>query len=719
MRLVQIFFLIIFTTAIIFAQGKILTMEQAILGSSNELKVKNLEQLQWIADSDTYSYIDSLDGSYGLLRGKIDSENPELMLALDSLNTAIEGFGLKKRSSFPRINWETVTSFRFRHEQKLFTYNMTEHKLAIANHIESDAQNIDIEPKTRRIAFTRGSNLFVTYENGTTFQITHDSEEGVSNGNPYVHRAEFGIRKGTFWSPKGNYIAFYSLDQSMVAEYPLIHIDQRPAQSEKIRYPMTGKTSEQVQVAVHDLKTGSTLFLQTGEPKDQYLTNVTCSPDEKYIYIAHLNRDQNHLQLVKYDRRTGRALKTVFEEKHPKYVEPERGPIFINDDPSQFLWFSERSGFQHLYLYSNEGKLKRQVTEGNFDVLSLQGFDRSGKYAFVTAASEDGLDRYSYRVKLSSGSMEKITRQPGTHSIKPNKSGDYFIDHFTDLHTPRRISILNSDGEIEQKLLEAPDPLSDYKSGKVKLSSITHQNIKLNYSLVLPPDFEETKKYPVIVYVYGGPHAQLVRNVWLGGDGYRKFWFQYLAQNGYIVFTLDNRGSGNRGLEFEQSTFRRLGMVEVQDQAAGVDYLKSLSFVDSARIGVHGWSYGGFMTISLMTQKPGLFKAGVAGGPVTDWRYYEVMYGERYMDTPQGNPEGYEETSTFNYINNLEGRLLLIHGTIDPVVVWQHTLLYLQKAVSAGKQVDYFVYPEHEHGISRKDRLHLYQKITGYFDLHL
>ncbi len=703
-----------FLFAQLFAQEKYFSLEDAILGGAKQFRLKTLRQLQWRGDSESFTYVDSANGGLALLQDGVIDKPPQILLALDSLNAALEAYGEKALSYFPRLTWADNHSLRFILQNKWYEYDINAKALSLVNQIEGEAENVDIEPHSRRMAFTRGKNLFIAYDPERTYQITFDEGEGISNGSNYVHRNEFGIYKGTFWSPRGNYLAYYRLDQSMVTKYPLVHIDERPAQAEFIRYPMTGMTSEQVQVGVYNLKTGSTVFLRTGEPRDQYLTNITWSPDEKYIYVAHLNRDQNHIRLVKYDPENGRAVQTLFEEKDDKYVEPEHGPIFMNDDPSRFLWFSERDGFQHLYLYSARGKLIRQVTEGDFDVLSFLGSEPSGKYIFVTAASADGLNRYAYRVKLSSGRMERITQNTGTHAVLPSKNGRWFIDRFSELKTPSRIILLDEDGQVQKTLLEAPNTLTDYALGQVKLGSIEHSGTRLNYRLILPPDFTEQKKYPVIVYVYGGPHAQLVRNTWLGGTGSRGLWFQYLAQQGFIVFTLDNRGSANRGIAFEQATFRRLGTIEVEDQMAGIDYLKRLPYVDSTRIGVHGWSYGGFMTISLMTRRPGVFKAAVAGGPVTDWHYYEVMYGERYMDTPQANPEGYAESSTFNYIDNLQGKLLLIHGTVDPVVVWQHTLLYLQKAIQAGKQVDYFVYPEHQHGVRGNARLHLYQKMTEY-----
>jgi dipeptidyl-peptidase-4 len=700
----------------LFAQEKMLTMEDAILGGRAALAPKNMSELQWIADTDNLCYVDSLNGYYGLIKGSAASENRELLLSLDSLNSVLIKKNINKLKRFPSIKWLDSNTFRFFKEHRYYSFRLSDQTITLLNEINDDAENMDIEDKRHYVAFTKENNLFIALRPGLIKQIAFDNNPGIVNGQT-VHRNEFGIYKGTFWSPQGSYLAFYRKDETMVTEYPLVDIDVRPAKVTTTRYPMAGMISEQVQIGIYDLKTGSITLLQTGEPKDQYLTNVTWSPDENFIYIAHLNRDQNHLRLIQYDRYSGKPVKTLFEEKHSKYVEPERGPIFINKDANRFLWFSERDGFNHLYLYNANGRLERQLTKGKWDVTQFNGFDKKGEYAFFTAAGSDGLERHAYKVRIKSGKTQKLTQSGGTHSMTVNKNGTFFIDRFTSTETPRKIAVYDNKAVIKQTLLNAENPLTEYKLGEIKILKIKNkEGIDLNARLTLPIDFDPSKKYPVIVYVYGGPHVQLVQNRWLGGGN---LWFQYLAQRGYIVFTLDNRGSKNRGLEFEQAIFRNAGKVEIEDQMAGIDYLKSLSYVDTMRIGVDGWSYGGFMTISLMTRKPGVFKAAVAGGPVIDWRYYEVMYGERYMDTPESNPDGYKESNLLNYVQNLKGRLLIIHGTMDPTVLWQNSLHYLKKSVQLGKQVDYFVYPGHEHNIRGKNRVHLFNKITNYFDLHL
>jgi len=699
------------------AQDKLFTLEQAIQGSRNEFRVENLSGLQWIGESNEFCFVDTLKDQYGLIKGTTDSDQNTMFLSLDSLNKTLSELNMAQLHRFPRIHWTDEKSFYFFYSKKLVLYDVQKKSGKIVNQVTGDAAHIDIEPTTYRIAFTRKDDLFISLDPGTEIQVTYDGGDGISNGNSYVHRAEFGIHDGIFWSPQGKKVAFYRKDESMVTEYPLVEIDTRPATLRTTHYPMAGMVSEQVTIGIYDIKSGSLTYLQTGEPKDHYLPQVTWSPDGSSIFVTHLNRDQNHLQLKEYDPYSGKLLRVIMEEKNSKWIEPSHGPLFFKNRKDQFVWFSQRDGFNQLYLYSTNGKLIKQLTHAEQDINTFLGCDDSEENLFYTAASPDGMERHAFRLNIRSGKVRQLTSSPGMHYTEPCSQGTFFLDNFSSSTVPRKISLLDKNGKEMRVLLQAENPLTDYKLGEVKFLTLQNrQDINLNARMILPVDFDPEKKYPVIIYVYGGPHGQMVTDHWVSGW---RLWFHYMAQRGYIVFSLDNRGTNNRGLEFEQAIFRRLGTIEVEDQMVGVEHLKSLEYVDKERIGVHGWSYGGFMSISLMTRRPSVFKAAAAGGPVIDWRYYEVMYGERYMDTPQANPEGYKEACLLNYVDDLEGKLLLIHGTVDPTVVWQHSLLYLRKAIDLGKQVDYFVYPGDGHNMGGKDRVHLYQQITDYFEENL
>jgi dipeptidyl-peptidase-4 len=462
------------------------------------------------------------------------------------------------------------------------------------------------------------------------------------------------------------------------------------------------------------------VFLQTGEPKEQYLTNISWSPDEKSVYIAVLNRDQNHMWLRQYDATSGAFVKTLFEETDQEYVEPQHPLLFVPGHDDQFIWQSERDGYNHLYLYNTSGKLLRQLTKGPWMVTDVQGFDAKSKNVYFASTEDSPMQRQLYAVSLGGGKARKLSQNAGTHAGLLSPSGEYLLDTYSSQTTPRTVAVIGTkDGKQKQQLLNASNPVANYALGQMKLFPIKAADgqTDLYCRLITPVGFDPNKKYPAVIYVYGGPHVQLVTDSWLGGGN---LWMQLMAEKGYVVFTVDSRGSGNRGLPFEQSTFRQLGTQEMADQLKGVDYLKSLPYVDQSRIGVHGWSFGGFMTTTLLSRAPqGTFKVGVAGGPVIDWRMYEVMYTERYMDTPQTNPEGYQKANLLNYVQDLKAPLLMIHGTVDDVVVWQHSLSYLKNAVDKGVQLDYFVYPGHPHNVLGKDRVHLYTKITNYLDLYL
>ncbi len=650
-----------------------------------------------------------------LVQNLLKAGTTDTILTLGNLNLIVDQKQQKKLKSMPAIRWEDENTFRYTNDSKIFRFHALTNDLEMANSYESEAENVDFEPISGRVAFTKENNLYVSVA-GKTIAVTSDSIKGIVNGKT-VHRNEFGIDGGTFWSPQGNFLAFYRMDETMVTEYPLVNIDERVAKVEYIRYPMAGMASHQVTVGVFDPVKNKTVFLKTGEPAEQYLTNITWSPDEKYIFIAVLNRDQDHMWLNKYDASTGDFVKTLFEETNKEYVEPLNGLYFLKTNPSQFIWQSRRDGYNHLYLYDTEGKLIKQVTHGAWEVTSYQGFDSKEARIFYTSTQESPLERQLYSVDLKTGNTTKYTSGKGTHTTFVSPDGHYILDHLSSMVVGSRNSLLNEKGETICVISEDLNPLKDYKLGETTLVTLKADDGNDLYGrLILPLGFDPAKKYPVLVYVYGGPHSQLVTDTWLGGAN---LYFNYLATRGYIVWTLDNRGTSNRGTAFEHIIHRHLGDIESKDQMVGVNYLKSLPFIDSSRMGIDGWSYGGFMTLTLKMRNPGVFKVATCGGPVVDWKYYEVMYGERYMDTPEQNPEGYKKACLLNYVDQLDGKVLVIQGAQDNTVVWQNSLQFIQTCIRKGKQVDYFVYPQHEHNVSGTDRLHLYSKLAEYYDQNL
>ncbi len=644
---------------------------------------------------------------------EIGKDKEELLIVLKDLNVKIEKAGGKQLNNWPKMNWISDNEVWFKSGKKYLKYNIKTSNVEVLSETEEGGTNDDFCFVNKKVAFTKGHDLYISTDDGA-IAIARTSIEGITYGQT-VHRNEFGINKGTFWSPQGNFLAFYRKDESMVKGYPLVNIESRIATVENIKYPMAGMTSEEVSVCIYNIHNVDTIYLKTGSPVNRYFTNIAWSPDEKFLLVAELNRGQNHMQLNKYRVSTGEKVSTLFEEKDEQWVEPQHPALFVPGSKDMFVWQSNSDGHNHLYLYDINGKLIRKLTNGDIEVTGVTGFDIKAKNLFFTGTTGDAMNNYAYVVSLSNGKVKKIISTEGNHYVKVSGDGKYILDFYSSLNVPYKVDLLSVTGEVVEELFTASNPYDEVDFGKIKLLKVKAADGKtdINARIVLPPDFDPSKKYPVIVYVYGGPHSQLVKNRWLGSAS---GWQLYMAQKGYIAFTLDNRGTSNRGDEFEQVIHRQLGEIEVADQMKGVDYLKCLSYVDTTRIGVHGWSYGGFMTVSLMLQHSDVFKVGVAGGPVIDWKYYEVMYGERYMDTPQENPEGYDAANLKKQVKGLKGRLMIIHGAIDPVVVWQHSLSFVRSCVENEVQLDYFAYPRHEHNVRGHDRVHLMKKVTQYFE---
>ena len=563
-----------------------------------------------------------------------------------------------------------------------------------------------------------------------------------------VHRNEFGISGGIFWSPTGHQLAFYCMNQSMVGQYPLLQTDPREAEVKWVRYPMAGMTSHQVvlgiytpgDVAPHWIKTGAALDNEAAKQQsnahgvlvsdpEHYLTCVSWRPDGKQIFIAELNRKQNYMELNAYDTQTGEYIETLFTESSDKYVEPEDALIFLPGSNDKFIWMSEHDGYKHMYLYdlsaprTDAGLSGKQLTSGEWMINEIVGIDSNCKFAYFMATKQSPLENHLYSLDLKSLKVTHITTDPGRHQVMINKDFTQIYDTYTSHDTPRKCQLINlKKGKPDQVavIYEAKDP---YAAKNIARPEVEVGTLKaadgvtdLYYRLVKPLNYDAGKKYPVVVYLYNGPHAQMVT------DGYQwglPGWDAYMAARGYVIFTIDGRGSDKRGLTFEQTIWHNLGYNEGKDQMKGVEYLKTLPYVDADRIGIYGWSYGGFMTTYMMLNYPETFKVGVCGGPVLDWSRYEVMYGERYMGTPQDNPEGYAANTMINQTEKLKGHLLIIHDDQDDTVVPQMSMQFLKNSVATGTYPDYMLYMNHPHNVRGKDRVHLLNNITRYFEEHL
>ena len=720
------------------AQQKLFTLEDLNFGGRNyhNLRPKNMS-LTWWGDQLVQTDVEecyTIDAKTG---------KKTQLFTLDEINQWAECNGDTKQvrhlmnATFPYPDKPLVA---VGNRQAFILVDFREKHVVWEDSISGQDAN-DWSPQSRATAYVQNHQLFVVDGNGQKHQLTTDGSREIVYGQS-VHRDEFGITKGTFWSPDGQHLAFYRMDQSMVTDYPQVDIpalpkaggeDSRIAEMQPDKYPMAGTNTHVVTVGVFDLTTQKTIYLQTpavqyaampSQPQSPcYFTNISWSPDSKHVFIQELNRDQNDCRLVSYDAETGKREYQLCQETSPKYVEPLHPIHFLPWDSSKFILQSQKDGYNHLYLYSIKGECIKQLTSGPWVVLDVLGFNQKQKSIIIASNEKHPLQRNLFAVDAWTGKRTPLDNGTGVHrGVLSKGTGSLLYDKWQDPTTPNNIDVVSFSSTrrppLTTRLLEAPDPWADYQQPIFENGSLKAADgvTDLYWRMVKPCDFDSSKKYPTVVYVYGGPHAHNIEASW---HWYSRSWETYMAQKGYIVFILDNRGSENRGRDFEQATFRQLGQVEMQDQMKGVEFLKSLPYVDSKRLGVHGWSYGGYMTISLMTNYPDVFKVGVAGGPVIDWHWYEVMYGERYMDMPQTNPDGYAKTSLINQAKNLKGKLQIIIGYNDPTVVPQHALSFLKACVEAGTQPDLFVYPGEGHNMAGHASVHLHERITQYFEDNL
>ena len=688
------------------AQEKILTMEEAVVGYHLYPRAK---YIQWQGDKNQFTYLDR----EGLTGESADKGEKTVLLTVPELNKII-GADLK---GFPNFSWLDGNTLVVARQGKIYHIDVEKKQLKQTFSFPKGAANQTYSKAGNMYAYTVDNNLYYMDERGNSYAVTSDENKNIVNGQ-VVSRNEFGITGGIFWSPDGKKLGFYRKDESEVTNFPLLDINSRTGDLKEIKYPMAGMKSELVTMGVYDIASGTTVFLDVNDfGREQYLTGVTWAPESDIVYIQVLNRGQEHMRLNKYDASTGKQIATLFEEKSDTYVEPQNGLVFMKNNPKQFLYeTNNRDGYFNLYLYDVNGKLIKRLTDVDADV-AYAGMDRAGKYVYYLSSEVSPVEKQLFRVDVKSGKKTRLTPEEGWHTITMSGDCSYFIDSYSSVKTPRNVDLATNSGKVVRRVQEVENPNKDYNWGEVTLGSIkADDGSDLYYRLIKPMNFDPNKKYPVIHYVYGGPHAQMVTNIW---NANIRMWEMYMAQHGYVVFIIDNHGTPNRGKAFEEVIHRQCGQVEMKDQVKGIEWLKSFPWVDAERIGVHGWSYGGFMTISLITNYPDIYKVGVAGGPVIDWKWYEAMYGERYMDSPQENPEGYAKVSLIAKAKDLKGKLLICQGAVDPVVVWQHSLSFIRECIKNNVQVDYFPYPCAEHNVMGRDRIHLMQKVTDYFEDYL
>ena len=708
-RVISFIIIASLTANLLFSQNEIIDLEKALTG---KYTVENIRNINWENKSNTLFYVQN--DSLKII--DFQSGTSECFITLEQFTKKMDEQSVKIQR-FPNFQFLNKSNFVFRYLNSIYTISKTAIDFKIEAYKLNDKYSLlDLDLQSKTAIYKNEGMLY--YQKLTEDKmpvICSDTAHGVVIGET-VHRSEWGINEGIYLSPSKNKVAYYRMDESMVEDYPIVDIDQSIAKLMNVKYPMAGQTNHKVQVGVFDVeKNNPNFYLKTAIADGEYLTNIAWDPNEQYIYIVHLNRAQNHAKLIQYSVETGEKTAVILEEHNERYVEPSN-KIEFTGKKDEFVWQSCRDGWNHLYLYNTKGQLIKQLTKGQFEITNYYGCNHDQSNFYFCSTQKSPVERHIYSVNFKTGKISPLTQESGIHSALFSKDKLYFIDWFNSAQVPNIVNIINNKGEKQQTLLASKNPYSNCHLGQSEIIELKNKNGDMLYSrLIKPVEFNPEAQYPCLIYVYGGPHSQQVSNSFMNGGAF----LHYLVQKGYAVFILDNRGTAYRGFEFESCIHRQLGVLEMEDQLCGVEYLKRQPWIDSTRIGLDGWSYGGFMVTSLVTTYPEVFASATCGGPVTDWKWYEIMYGERYMDSPQENPEGYKNSSVIPKVKNLTTKLLIFHGALDATVVWQHSLAFLKEAIKHNINVDYFVYPNHEHNVRGADRLHLWKKIEDFHNLYL
>ena len=573
-----------------------------------------------------------------------------------------------------------------------------------------------ISPDGKLVSYVREHNLWVvTTADGKERALTQGGIEELRKGElDWVYPEELDITTAYWWAPDSSSVAFLEMDERKVTQFPLVDFASYSGEADLERYPVPGGANPIVHVYVVPAAGGEPRKMDTGTETNNYLPRVNWLPDSKRLAIQRLNREQNVLDLVLADASTGNS-KTILTEKDPYWINVSDDLHFLKDS-TRFVWSSERSGYRHLYLYDVSGKQLAQLTKGDWEVTQLDAVDESAGLVYFGATEKSPIERHLYRVSLDGSRFARLTKEDGTHGIRFSPDAKAYVDTYSNVMTPPRRDTFSADGAKLATLEENKVPeLAEFHLSPVEFFTIqSHDGVTLNCSIIKPPHFDPSKKYPVITYTYGGPHAQVILNAWAGRGGF--LWHQMMAQKGYIIFSLDNRGSAGRGHLFEEPIHYRLGAQELSDQRDGAAWLRNQPYVDPNRIGIWGWSYGGHMTLHAMFEAGEIYKAGFAGGPVTDWHYYDTIYTERYLGLLPQREEGYQESSPIKNADHLKGKLLIAHGTGDDNVHYSNTLALINDLISQGKYVEVIAFPGRGHGVSDvpAQRL-LWERVTKFF----
>ena len=648
-------------------------------------------------------------------------DSAEVANAISKIGVPVaEAQEIARTNSF--ITNKAQNAFLINSGTNLFYYDALTKEAKQLTNDQIEELEADFSPDGKKVSFIRANNMFVVdIATKKETQLTSDGSRTILNGYlDWVYEEELygrGNKRGYFWSPDSTAIAFLRTDESPVPKFVLTDDIPTDQNVENTDYPQAGDPNPFVKLAVGEISNGKLTFVDVSKykPEDFLISRVAWSPDSKNVVYQAQNRTQTFLDLNSADRQTGKTT-LLFKETSPAWVEVIDNAEYLKD--GSFIWQSARTGFSHLYHFDKNGKLIKQLTDGRWEVRDFDGVDEKNGFVYFSGTKDSPIETHVYRVKLDGTNLTRLTKQAGSHSAVFNPTFTHFVDTWSDVNTPTQTRLYKADGTLEKIINENKVPeLAQYKLGKPEFLQIkTRDGFEMEAMMIKPPDFDPSKKYPVMSYTYSGPHAPQVRNSW-GGSRY--MWHQLLAQKGYIIWILDNRTASGKGVESTWKVYKQMGRLELEDLEDGVKYLKTQPFVDGERLGIWGWSYGGFMTTYALTHSDS-WKMGIAGGSVTDWALYDSIYTERYMLTPEENPEGYKNTSVLNAAKNLDAKLLLIHGVMDNNVHLQNTTKLVYELQKAGKQFDLMIYPTQRHGVSDREQVyHMYSMMTKFISENL
>ncbi|NMM47401.1 S9 family peptidase [Marinigracilibium pacificum] len=720
-----LFFILL--TYTIGAQVQPLNLED--IHNSRKFSAQGVYGINWMNDGRYYSKMTFDKGSQKVIKSDILTDK-EIETIVDSkdlklsdgnpLNFESYSFSADESKLLLQANRESI--YRRSYKAEYYLYDR-ETKALIPLEEGEKISYATYSPDGNKVAYVKENNLYIyDIASKSTTPITNDGEFNklIHGAADWVYEEEFGFAKAFKWSSDSKSIAFLSFDEEDVKEYNMQIWGELYPQDYKFKYPKAGEKNSEISLTVYDVANGNKTNVDLGSEKDIYVPRFYWTPDSKLVFTK-LNRLQNHMNLMIADE-NGKAT-SILEEKSDTYVDVEfTDELIFIDNGKKFIKTSEISGFKHIYLYNIDGSLVKQITDGDWEVSSLYGYDADSKTLYFSSREVSPLENHLYSIKINGKSKKQLTTESGWHGANFSTDFKYYIANYSSVEHPGLYRLYKSGQKTEMAVLEDNakliETIENYYQGKHSFFSFTTpEGIELNGYEILPADFDPSKKYPVLMYVYGGPGSQTVMN---RAGGSREKWFHYLAQQGYIVVSVDNRGTGGRGKEFKHVTYKNLGKYEVQDQISAAKYLVTKDYVDASRIGIFGWSYGGYMSSNCLFIGNDVFSTAVAVAPVTTWRYYDTIYTERYLQRPQDNPEGYDENSPITHAAKLEGNFLLIHGTADDNVHFQNAVDLQTELINQGKHFDSFYYPNKNHGIyGGNTRLHLFTLITKYLDNNL